>query len=167
MNIISFLKNSRICILFKTIKFFGTRERLQISEVDEDSVVLTIEQIGLTSQGEGVVILKTSDGIKFPVSSFSAETAKFISDFKENNLDVFPSMYNMLENICENMGLILVKVRIYENGKSLRSNLYFSGKKDLVLRNYRASDALALATFYKVPILVKKDLLNPSPIIDS
>ena len=42
------------------------------------------------------------------------------------------------------MRLILVKVKIYESGDVLRANLYFTGKKDLVLRNYRASDAMAL-----------------------
>ena len=167
MGITSFAKKSKIYLLFKKIKISRKNDKLRMSDLDEDSLVLTIEQVGITSQGDGVVILKTSDGIRFPISAFSAETAKSISDFKEQNLDLMPSMYNMLENICENLELILVKVRIYENGKSLRANLYFTGKKDLVLRNYRASDALALATFYSVPILVKKDLLQQSPKIDS
>jgi hypothetical protein len=30
----------------------------------------------------------------------------------------------------------------------------------LVLKNYRASDAMALAAFYKIPILVRKNLLK-------
>ena len=167
MGITLFAKKSKIYLLFKKIKISRKNDKLRMSDLDEDSLVLTIEQVGITSQGDGVVILKTSDGIRFPISAFSAETAKSISDFKEQNLDLMPSMYNMLENICENLELILVKVRIYENGKSLRANLYFTGKKDLVLRNYRASDALALATFYSVPILVKKDLLQQSPKIDS
>lgn len=167
MGITSFAKKSKIYLLFKKIKISRKNDKLRMSDLDEDSLVLTIEQVGITSQGDGVVILKTSDGVRFPISAFSAETAKSISDFKEQNLDLMPSMYNMLENICENLELILVKVRIYENGKSLRANLYFTGKKDLVLRNYRASDALALATFYSVPILVKKDLLQQSPKIDS
>ena len=42
----------------------------------------------------------------------------------------------------------------------LRANLYFTGKKDIVLRNYRASDAVALAAFYNIPILVRKTLLK-------
>ena len=69
----------------------------------------------------------------------------------------------MLENICETLGLILVNVRIYKSGEVLRSSLYFTGKKNLVLRNYRASDAIALATFYHIPILVKQDLLEHGP----
>jgi bifunctional DNase/RNase len=56
--------------------------------------------------------------------------------------------------------LILVKVKIYESGEVLRANLYFTGKKDIVLRNYRASDAMALASYYSIPILVRKNLLK-------
>ncbi|MCH7968909.1 MAG: bifunctional nuclease family protein [Thaumarchaeota archaeon] len=33
-------------------------------------------------------------------------------------------------------------------------------KKDLILRNFRASDAIALATFYHVPILIRSELLK-------
>jgi len=36
------------------------------------------------------------------------------------------------------------------------------GKRDLVLRNYRSSDAMALGIFYKIPILVRKNLLKES-----
>ena len=35
-----------------------------------------------------------------------------------------------------------------------------TGKKDLILRHFRASDAIALATFYNIPILVRKNLLE-------
>jgi bifunctional DNase/RNase len=73
----------------------------------------------------------------------------------------------MLEQICENSGLLLVKVRIYDSGQALRANLYFTGKKELILRNYKASDAIALATFYSIPILIKKNLLEQSPKINS
>ena len=66
----------------------------------------------------------------------------------------------MIEDICEHNDLLLVKVKIYESGEVLRANLYFSGKKDLVLRNYRASDAMALAAYYTIPILVRKNLLK-------
>ena len=66
----------------------------------------------------------------------------------------------MLEEICEENGIFLVKVKIYESGEALRANLYFTGKKDMVLRNYRASDAVALAVFYNIPILVRNNLLQ-------
>ena len=54
----------------------------------------------------------------------------------------------------------MVKIKIYESGSVLRANLYFTGKTDLVMRNYRASDAIALAAYYNVPILVRKSLLK-------
>jgi bifunctional DNase/RNase len=55
-------------------------------------------------------------------------------------------------------------VKIYESGGIFRANLYFTGKKEVVLRNYRASDAITLAIFYSVPILVRKNMLKePEP----
>ena len=64
------------------------------------------------------------------------------------------------EEKTEENGIFLVKVKIYESGEALRANLYFTGKKDMVLRNYRASDAVALAVYYKIPILVRNNLLQ-------
>ena len=119
-----------------------------------------IDQIGITNLGTGAVILKTDGGKEFPISAFSAETAKIISMFQEAKQVEIPSMYHMVEQICEELGMLLVKVRIYNDGNALRANLYFTGKKELILRNYRASDAIALATVYGVPILVRKSLLN-------
>ena len=71
----------------------------------------------------------------------------------------------MFEQICEECGLLLVKVKIYQSGDALRANLYFTGKKDVVLRNFRASDSIALATFYNAPILIRKNLLEEKPAI--
>jgi len=148
---------------FKKFSLLKRNKKIQISDYDSNSKTVTIEQVGVSTLGEGVVILKTEEGVKFPISSFPIETAKNISDFKEGNFNQSPSLYNMLETICETLGLILVKVRIYKSGDVLRANLYFTGKKDLVLRNYRASDAIALAAFYHIPILVKPDLLEHNP----
>lgn len=130
-------------------------------EIDEDLVQVKINQIGLSSLGlEGILVLKTDDGREFPISAFSGEVARHISNFYHNQKDVVPSIYNLLEQLAEESELFLVKVKIFDNGNSLRANLYFSGKKNLVLRNFRASDAIALATFYGVPILIKKVLLK-------
>ena len=122
---------------------------------------------------EGVVLLKADDGREFHIRAFSGEVARQINSFLEdsrerrigssfspNTPESFPTIYRMIEEICENSELVLVKVKVYDSGQALRANLYFTGKKDLVLRNYRASDALALAAFYNIPILVKKDLLR-------
>lgn len=140
---------------------------LKITDLDEDVEVLQIDKIGITNFGTGIVVFKTSDGKEFPISAFSAETAQAIAEFNEGKTNQIPSTYNMIEQICEESEIHLVKVRIYSNGDALRANLYFTGKKDMVLRNYRSSDAIALATLYKIPVLIKKDLLNQSPQIKS
>jgi len=109
---------------------------------------------------EGMLVLKAVNGKEFHMRAFSGEVAKHISSFIENSKDSVPTIYKMLEDICEQCELVLVKVKVYESGEVLRANLYFTGKTDLVLRNYRASDAMALATFYDIPILVRKNLLK-------
>ena len=108
---------------------------------------------------EGLVLLKSDDGREFHMHAFSGEVARHISSFLSGNESV-PTIYKMLEEICEQNETVLVKVKIYQSGEALRANLYFTGKKELVLRNYRASDAVALATFYKIPILVRTSLLR-------
>ena len=40
-----------------------------------------------------------------------------------------PTIYRMLEEICEENETVLVKVKIYESGAALRANLYFTGKE--------------------------------------
>ncbi|HEY4680855.1 MAG TPA: bifunctional nuclease domain-containing protein [Nitrosarchaeum sp.] len=164
MNIRSTLMTRLDSLWRKTIH---AKSKIQITDLDEDSEVLTIDNVGITDLGMGAVILKTSDGKEFPISAFSVDVAKHISDFQEGKHSEIPSMYNMIEQICEESGLLLVKVRIYDNGEALRANLYFTGKKEMILRNHRASDAIALATFYSIPILIKKSLLQQSPQINS
>ena len=164
MNINKIFNQSWINSLVKKLKI--QKKSIQIFDVDEESEVVKIEKIGISNLGQGVVILKTEEGKEFPISAFSAETAKNISDFQEGKPSQNPSLYNMLEEICEDAGLLLVKVRIFQSGKALRANLYFTGKKEIILRNYRASDAIALACFYKIPILVRKELIHQQPEIN-
>ena len=165
MNIQSILTT---CLGFlQSIFKHAKSPQIQISDLDEDSEVVTIDNVGITDLGLGAVILKSSDGKELQITAFSAEVAKNISDFQESNRNNAPSMYSMTEQICEESGLVLVKVRIYESGEALRANLYFTGKKEVILRNHRASDALALATFYSIPILIKKSILSPIPKINS
>ena len=132
----------------------------QAQEPDYDSV--KIDYVGFVDPYavEGMVVLKADNGKEFHMRAFSGEVAKHISSFDEPEGDSAPSIYKMIEEICEENELVLVKVKIYESGNVLRSNLYFTGKKDLVLRNYRASDAMALGVYYKIPILVRKNLLK-------
>ena len=109
---------------------------------------------------EGMLVLKGDDDKEFHMRAFSGEVARHISSFVESVGDSVPSIYKMIEKICEENELVLVKVKIYESGEVLRANLYFTGKKDMVLRNYRASDAMALGALYNIPILVRKSLLK-------
>ena len=132
----------------------------QAQEPDYESV--KIDYIGFVDPYavEGMLVLKGDDGKEFHMRAFSGEVARHISSFVESAGDSAPSIYKMLEEICEENELVLVKVKIYESGEVLRANLYFTGKKDMVLRNYRASDAMALGTLYNIPILVRKNLLK-------
>ena len=134
----------------------------QAQEPDYESV--KIDYVGFVDPYavEGMVVLKSADGKEFHMRAFSGEVARHISSFNEDSTDSVPSIYKMIEEICEENELVLVKVKIYESGEVLRANLYFTGKKDLVLRNYRASDAMALGAFYNIPILVRKNLLKES-----
>ena len=111
---------------------------------------------------EGIIILQSDDKREFHMRAFSGEVARHIKSFVEGKRDNLPTIYNMIEQLCEENELYLVKVKVYESGTVLRANLYFTGKKDIVLRNYRASDAVALGVFYNIPILVRKTLLKKS-----
>ena len=132
----------------------------QAPEPDYDSV--TIDYVGFVDPYavEGMVVLKADNGKEFHMRAFSGEVAKHISSFDDVEGEQAPSIYRMIEEICEQNELSLVKVKIYESGDVLRANLYFTGKKDLVLRNHRASDAMDLAAYYKIPLLVRKKLLK-------
>ena len=132
----------------------------QAPEPDYDSV--KIDYVGFVDPYavEGMVVLKADNGKEFHMRAFSGEVAKHISSFDDVEGEQAPSIYRMIEEICEQNELSLVKVKIYESGDVLRANLYFTGKKDLVLRNHSASDAMALAAYYKIPLLVRKKLLK-------
>ena len=138
----------------------NTMEIDQAPDPDYDSV--KIDYVGFVDPYalEGMVVLKADNGKEFHMRAFSGEVAKHISSFDEPDDEQSPSIYRMIEEICEQNELSLVKVKIYESGDVLRANLYFTGKNDLVLKNHRASDAMALGAYYKIPILVRKKLLK-------
>lgn len=130
-------------------------------EQEPDYECVTVDNVGFVDPYavEGVVILRADDGRQFPIRAFSGEVAKHITSFLEGDSE-FPTIYKMFEDVCEHGEMFLVKVKIYESGQALRANLYLAGKNELVLRNYRASDALALAVYYNAPILIRKSLLE-------
>ncbi len=128
---------------------------------EQDYELVRITDLGFVDDYgiEGLLLLKADDGREFHMHAFSGEVARHRSSFMGEQQPI-PTIYKMLEEICEENGIFLVKVKIYESGEALRANLYFTGKKDMVLRNYRASDAVALAVYYKIPILVRNNLLQ-------
>lgn len=117
-----------------------------------------VDQVGL----EGVVILKSEDGKEFPMRAFSGEVARHISRFQEGDKGSIPTIYNLVEEIAVMQDLLLIEVRVYQSGSVLRANLYFKSRREgeLILRNYRASDSIALAAYYDVPIKVRKNLFE-------
>ena len=139
------------------------RNTMDINQAPEpDYASVTLDYVGFVDPYavEGMVVLKADNGKEFHMRAFSGEVAKHISSFDDTEGEQAPSIYRMIEEICEQNELTLVKVKIYDSGDVLRANLYFTGKKDLVLRNHRASDAMALAAYYKIPLLVRKKLFK-------
>lgn len=132
---------------------------MKIDEIDPDYETVTIDKIGMTDPLTGGVLFK-DEKTEFFMSGFSSEVANLISNFLEGKREDPPTIYRLVEQICEENEILLVKVKIYETGGIFRANLYFTGKKDMVFRNFRASDAIALATYYNIPILVRKSLLH-------
>lgn len=132
---------------------------MKIDEIDTDYETVKIDQIGVTNALSGAVVLK-DEKVELLMSGFSSEVAGMISEFMDGKREDPPTIYRLIEQICEENELLLVKVKIYESGGIFRANLYFTGKKDMVFRNFRASDAIALATYYNIPILVRKSLLQ-------
>lgn len=136
---------------------------MKINEIqDSDYEDAKITYVGFVDPYgvEGLLILRSADGKEFHMRAFSGEVARHITNFIEGHRDSIPTIYNMIEEVAELNELFMVKIKVYESGSVLRANLYFTGKTELVMRNYRASDAVALASFYNVPILVRKSLLK-------
>ena len=132
-------------------------------EEDEEYVQVKISYVGFADQlgVEGVVILKTFDGKEFPMRAFSGEVARHISRFQEGDKNTIPTIYNLVEEIAVMQDLLLMEVRVYQSGSVLRANLYFKSRKEyLILRNYRASDSIALAAYYDAPIKIRKNLFE-------
>ena len=129
---------------------------------DLDYEVVKIVNLGFVDPygNEGLVVFKSDENKEFHMRAFSGEVSRHIASFMDGDHDTVPTIYKMLEDVCEQNEQVLVKVKIYDSGDALRANLYLTGKKDMVLRNYRASDAVALSVYYNIPILVRKTLLQ-------
>ena len=132
---------------------------MKIDDIDTDYETVKIDQVGIIDPLTGAILFK-DESVEFLMSGFSSEVAGLISGFLEGKREDPPTIYRLVEQICEENEILLVKVKVYETGGIFRANLYFTGKKDMVFRNFRASDAIALATYYNIPVLVRKSMLK-------
>jgi hypothetical protein len=134
-------------------------------EEDSEYILVKISYVGFADQLglEGIIILKTFEGKEFPMRAFSGEVARHISRFQEGDKNTIPTIYNLVEEIAVMQDLLLTEVKVYQSGSVLRANLYFKRRKEyLVLRNYRASDSIALAAYYDAPIKIRRNLFEES-----
>jgi len=134
-------------------------------EEDSEYILVKISYVGFADQLglEGIIILKTFEGKEFPMRAFSGEVARHISRFQEGDKNTIPTIYNLVEEIAVMQDLLLTEVKVYQSGSVLRANLYFKKRKEyLVLRNYRASDSIALAAYYDAPIKIRRNLFEES-----
>ena len=130
---------------------------------EDEYIVAKISYVGFADQLglEGIVILKTFDGKEFPMRAFSGEVARHISRFQEGDKNTIPTIYNLVEELAVTQDLLLLEVRVYQSGSVLRANLYFKNRiENIIMRNYRASDAIALAAYYDIPIHVRRNLFE-------
>jgi hypothetical protein len=128
-----------------------------------DFVVVKVAEVGFADEDglEGLVLLKAPTDESFTMRAFSGETAMHMSRFDKGDRSSIPSVYNIIEEFAEKEGLHLAGIEVYPSGNVLRSDLQFVGKgKEMLLRGYRASDAIAIALFYDAPILLHRSLLE-------
>jgi bifunctional DNase/RNase len=128
-----------------------------------DFVRVRVSEVGFADESgsEGLVWLKSEKGKAFAMRAFSGESAQHMQRFSRGDRSSIPSVYNMLEEMADMEGLHLGGVEVYPAGTVLRAELQFLGKgKDVLLTGYRASDAIALAMLYEVPILLHHSLLE-------
>ncbi len=126
-------------------------------------VEASVSKIGIDqSRGTGIMILQTSDHHEVPMTSFSQEVSEFIRRFSNGDRTSIPTVYKLIEELAEANMLYLENVEVYSLGGIMRANIHFRGRgrdKDLTLKHYRASDAIALAVYYDATIMVHKDLI--------
>jgi bifunctional DNase/RNase len=128
-----------------------------------DFVPVKVAKVGFADEDglEGLVLLKAQPDGNFTMRAFSGETAMHMSRFDKGDRSSIPSVYNMIEEFAEEAGLHLAGIEVYPSGSVLRSDLQFVGRgKEMLLRGYRASDAIAIALFYDAPILLHRSLLE-------
>lgn len=132
------------------------------STVDSEYETVCIRYIGFVDSQtvEGVSVFQTSDGRQFHMRAFPGDVVRHVAAYATGKGEQIPSIYHMMAELCDMTETVLSKVKIYESGRVLRANLHFEGRRSIVLRNYRASDAMALAAYVRCPIMVRSTLLR-------
>jgi bifunctional DNase/RNase len=128
-----------------------------------DFVLVKVSEVGFADEDglEGLVLLKSQTDETFTMRAFSGETAMHMSRFDKGDRSSIPSVYNIIEEFAEKEELHLAGIEVFPSGSVLRSDLQFVGRgKEMLLRGYRASDAIAIALFYDAPILLHRSLLE-------
>ncbi len=133
------------------------------SSKDDGLVRVKVAKVGFADEARarGVLVLSSDDGLSFPIGSFSGEVADYLWRFKNGDRTSIPSIYKMISEFADMQSLFLTSVEIFERNGVMRANVHFVGKeKTFSLQNYRASDSIALATFYDAPIFMQRNLLR-------
>lgn len=126
-----------------------------------DYVQVEVSKVDFTDDSgqEGLIWLRSKDNKVFVMRAFSGEVAMHMRRFIKGDRSSIPSVFNIIEELAERDGLHLGGIEVYPSGDVLRSDMQFLGKgKDVLLKGYRASDAIALALFYDVPIMLHHSL---------
>jgi hypothetical protein len=133
---------------------------MEINEVqDPDYEVVTISNLGFVDPygNEGLVILHSDDKREFHMRAFSGEVSRHIASFLDGDHDTVPTIYKMLEDICEANELLLVKVKIYEKWRCITGkSLSYWEKKTLFYEIIVLLTLWLLRYTITFPILVSK-----------
>ena len=120
--IYKFLSNIMMCIITGLERMSDNLFTSDDSEyVEEELTILVFDTMGL----EGALVLKSIDGIDFPIVAFSGEVAQHIALFQQGKKNDIPTIYNLVEEIAVMHDLLLLEVRIYQSDSILRANLLF------------------------------------------
>ena len=134
-------------------------------KLDQEYVPVRLAGVGHIDEigAEGVVNLVSlaDDQDRLVMRAFSGEVATHIARFIQGDRSSIPTIYNIVEEFAERSGMQLVNAQLYGSGAAIRGDMNFRGHdKNMTLQGYRASDCVALASFYDAPILVEKCLLS-------
>ena len=112
----------------------------QAPDPDYDSV--KIDYVGFVDPYalEGMVVLKADNGKEFHMRAFSGEVAKHISSFDESDDEQSPSIYRMIEEICEQNAIFFNPKDEEDLVYKLENAMLDSSKlKNFCIKNYTIS----------------------------